>query len=327
MKERLRGQTAGISLQDMLGTAVRPELLVGFKGAVGARFWGAFFRLTQRRRASDWLTIVHMCANDLTGLFREAVIRAEGRPKEEDRNVRVLEVGAGKGYGLLHLAGTVEEKVYAGASDRNDDRIPIEFIALDIDKKAFPSQSTRAKTPVKFVQGDGQVLPFPDEECDVIFGIGVLNYFADQEQGIKEMDRVLRPGGVILIHPLDIEQWVGLDTDIREGVNSMLALFEGFRTIGYEISLRHIEDPRGPQHLTTQYSDADVERMIILLEEERGRRFQSLRRRLPQRKDPWLVALSSASLMIRKPEMPWERSLSPQESLGVRYDPEKSASS
>ena len=55
------------------------------------------------------------------------------------------------------------------------------------------------KLPIRLIQGDGQRLPFTDDTfdaCCVSFGI---RNFPDRTQGLREMARVVRPGGVVAV--------------------------------------------------------------------------------------------------------------------------------
>ncbi|MGZ5425268.1 MAG: class I SAM-dependent methyltransferase, partial [Candidatus Aminicenantales bacterium] len=53
----------------------------------------------------------------------------------------------------------------------------------------------RNREVVAFVQGDAEALPFPDASFDAIsVGFGLRN-LVDLDRGLREMARVLRPGG------------------------------------------------------------------------------------------------------------------------------------
>ena len=55
-----------------------------------------------------------------------------------------------------------------------------------------------AKSPVRWVQADALGLPFPDKSFDVVsVGYGLRN-LADLDAGLREVWRVLRPGGKLL---------------------------------------------------------------------------------------------------------------------------------
>jgi demethylmenaquinone methyltransferase/2-methoxy-6-polyprenyl-1,4-benzoquinol methylase len=52
---------------------------------------------------------------------------------------------------------------------------------------------------IQLMQGESENISFPDETFDIAMsGFGVRN-FADPEKGLKEMNRVLKPGGTIMI--------------------------------------------------------------------------------------------------------------------------------
>lgn len=52
----------------------------------------------------------------------------------------------------------------------------------------------------EYVQGDALKLPFADNTFDAVFSIGVLQHTAKPLQGLKEMCRVLKPGGLLGLH-------------------------------------------------------------------------------------------------------------------------------
>ena len=52
---------------------------------------------------------------------------------------------------------------------------------------------------VKFLQGDAQKIPFPDNSFDIVTISYGLRNLADWETGLREMQRVARPGGRLLV--------------------------------------------------------------------------------------------------------------------------------
>ena len=57
---------------------------------------------------------------------------------------------------------------------------------------------TRNSEPLRFIQGDAQCVPFPDNQFDIVtVGYGLRN-LASWEAGLREMQRVAKPGGRLL---------------------------------------------------------------------------------------------------------------------------------
>ncbi len=55
----------------------------------------------------------------------------------------------------------------------------------------------RTMHPVSLLEADALRLPFPNESFDIAVSAFVLRNLSDIDQGIREMRRVLRPGGVL----------------------------------------------------------------------------------------------------------------------------------
>lgn len=62
-----------------------------------------------------------------------------------------------------------------------------QYVSFDIDPRARPN-----------VVGDGHALPFSDATFDVIVANNVIEHLYDPTSGVREMKRVLRPGGQLL---------------------------------------------------------------------------------------------------------------------------------
>jgi len=70
---------------------------------------------------------------------------------------------------------------------------------LDYSEAAINLAKTNFKAlslPGQFIIGDISRLPFTDNHFDVIYSGGVLEFFADIQAPIREMVRVLKPGGL-----------------------------------------------------------------------------------------------------------------------------------
>lgn len=77
--------------------------------------------------------------------------------------------------------------------------------ALDADPSMIAAGRLRAEseaTRVQFVDGDAERLPFDDATFDVVVAVTVLCFVQDAEHVVKEIARVLKPGGRLVIGEL-----------------------------------------------------------------------------------------------------------------------------
>ena len=94
---------------------------------------------------------------------------------------RAIDVGCGSGALLEALAETL------GADD-----------VSGIDPSDSFVDFARARVPgARIVVGSAESIPFDDGEFDATLSQLVVNFLADPEQGIREMTRVTKPGGVV----------------------------------------------------------------------------------------------------------------------------------
>ncbi|MDQ5845014.1 MAG: class I SAM-dependent methyltransferase [Acidobacteriota bacterium] len=98
------------------------------------------------------------------------------------RGQRLLEVGCGMGTDLLQFAR-------GGALCTGVDLTPR---SIEISRHRFALYGM----PGDFLLTDGERLPFPDESFDVVYSNGVLHHTPDTAGGIRELHRVLKPGGI-----------------------------------------------------------------------------------------------------------------------------------
>lgn len=93
----------------------------------------------------------------------------------------VAEVGFGSGLNLPHLPAEVTQ-LYAVEPSRDSVRLAGDRIAA-------------AASPVRVVGLDGQRLPFEDASMDAVLWTWSLCTIPDAVAAVREMRRVLRPGG------------------------------------------------------------------------------------------------------------------------------------
>src|SRR5262249_39999190 len=93
----------------------------------------------------------------------------------------VLEVSCGHGGGASYLVRTFHPASYTGL-DFNDPGI------------AF-CKKTHNLPGLRFVHGDAENLPFPDESFDVVINVEASHIYNDFRRFLGQVTRVLRPGG------------------------------------------------------------------------------------------------------------------------------------
>ncbi len=121
------------------------------------------------------------------------------------RDARLLEVGCGMGTDLLQFAR-------GGACCTGIDLTPR---SIEITRHRFRLYDADGA----FMISDGENLPFRDESFDVVYSNGVLHHTPDTAGAIREVHRVLRPGGtakVMLYHRNSLNYWG--DIVLRRGV-------------------------------------------------------------------------------------------------------------
>lgn len=97
------------------------------------------------------------------------------------RGHRVLDVACGTGLVAREAARRVGE---AGS-----------VAGLDMNSGMLDVARSIGELPIEWEQGDVAEIPFEDSEFDVVLCQQGLQFFADKAGALKEMNRVLKPGG------------------------------------------------------------------------------------------------------------------------------------
>lgn len=150
-------------------------------------WWGDLYRqrYAGHEDGLDAATLARQL-DDLADLFaRRRHLAAVEMPLAALHGKRVLEIGSG-----------------AGAHSALFARRGAEVTAVDI--TAERAQATQRKLALiapghRAFQADAETLPFRDAAFDVVYSNGALHHAADTGRCLKEVHRVLKPGGIAVV--------------------------------------------------------------------------------------------------------------------------------
>jgi ubiquinone/menaquinone biosynthesis C-methylase UbiE len=101
---------------------------------------------------------------------------------------RILEIGCGRG---------------AGACLIQEEFRPATLHAFDLDQRmirlAGSYLNAESRDQICLYVGDASTLPYRDGVLDAVFGFGVLHHLPDWRAGVREIARVLKPGGIYFL--------------------------------------------------------------------------------------------------------------------------------
>jgi ubiquinone/menaquinone biosynthesis C-methylase UbiE len=105
---------------------------------------------------------------------------------------RVLEVGPGTGYYALEMAEWLQP-------DGRLDVFDLQQEMLDHTMQAAAEHDLTNITPT---QGDARTLPYEDDSFDAAYLVTVLGEIPDQIPALRELRRVVKPGGRVVVGEL-----------------------------------------------------------------------------------------------------------------------------
>ena len=107
-----------------------------------------------------------------------AVLAAHLAPAPDGRTRQILDLGCGTGTMLGHLRRFGEAE------------------GVDADERAVGFCHARGEDRVQLLES--QAFPFPDDSFDLLTALDVLEHIEDDRGALREVARVLRPGGTFL---------------------------------------------------------------------------------------------------------------------------------
>ena len=110
---------------------------------------------------------------------------------------RILDIGSGTGVFAMRVADEFPHARVTG--------VDLSLHMLEKGRERLNGQGTR----LNYVNGDSEHLPFADDSFDVITCNHSFHHYPHQSRAIREMHRVLRPGGRLFIVDAYVDSWWG----------------------------------------------------------------------------------------------------------------------
>jgi len=171
---------------------------------------------------------------------RDATLqRLELKPGE-----RVIDIGCGPGFLCKSMAAAV--------------RPTGKVVGIDISRDLIEfANNLKGDDPIEYRIGNATALPVAAEEFDVAVSTQVIEYVPDADAVLREIARVLRPGGRAFMIDTDFDSWVWHSADAKRMTDIMK---------GWELHCAHSQLPRTliPRLRAVGFTVVDVEGYPII---------------------------------------------------------------
>ncbi len=162
------------------------------------------------------------------GSYDEEVLKRLDKRGVLQKSMTLVELGAGDGYFSRILSRKVKKVLAVDISSK---------MLMELERKAEEAGLKNIYT----IEGDSCDMPIEDESADMVFSYMFLHHIEEPMLAIKDMKRVLRPGGKVFLADLREHSNVELKermNDIWQGfsLNDVRGWFEkaGFRNILFD---------------------------------------------------------------------------------------------
>jgi ubiquinone/menaquinone biosynthesis C-methylase UbiE len=153
-------------------------------------------------REAEYLEVFYRSA-DILRRRRLVAQAVSAQPGE-----RLLDVGCGPGFYVAEMAPLVGDSGNVTGVDPSREML------------AAAARRTADQPNVTLLEGEALDLPVPSDAFDTAYSVQVLEYVPDTEAALRELHRVLRPGGRLVVWDVDWEtvSWHSADPDRMQRV-------------------------------------------------------------------------------------------------------------
>jgi SAM-dependent methyltransferase len=215
------------------------------------------------------------------------------------RPLTVLDLGSGIGRFTPALAETFGGPIYGVEPSARMREVAV---------------ATAAHPAVTYVEGAAEEIPLPDSSCELALLFLSFHHFPDQLAGLRELARVIKPGGVVLLRSQFADLmpdlfWYRYFPSARQVDADMYLPIEQVRRLAEQAGLVADAEPRwvsaeGPRTLRSSYERVQLRALSTfehLPEDEIGAGFAQFERDASADPDRELPTYPAALLILRHP--------------------------
>jgi ubiquinone/menaquinone biosynthesis C-methylase UbiE len=214
----------------------------------------------------------------------------------DERPLTVLDLGCGIGRFTPALAETFGGPVYG------------------VEPSAGMRQQATPHPKVTYLEGSAEAIPLPDESCDLVWLFLTIHHWTDPLQGLREVRRVLRPGGTVVLRTQFGDRmpdlyWYKYFPSARRVDSEMYLPFGEVLALTEQAGLVAEEEPRWIDVSEVRTQSATYERLKLrafstfehIAEDELDRGFAEFERDAAADPERELPAFPAGVLVLRRP--------------------------
>ena len=169
---------------------------------------------------------------------------------------------------------------------------------------------------VTYLEGSAESIPVADESFDLVWLFLTIHHWTDPLQGLREVQRVLRPGGVVILRTQFGDQmpdlyWYRYFPSARQVDATMYLTFADVRALAEQAGLVAEEEPHWVEVTEARTLGATYERLKVrafstfehIAEDELDRGFAEFAREAAADPEQEVPAIPAGVLVLRKPPL------------------------